>query len=457
MVINLTSIKNQYHPYENNELGQYIQSLENRYQITDEINFFSQLVNFSKNVDAPYHRWFKYREGFSHTLVSELIKRSEITSDEYIIDPFCGSGTTVLEAKKLGFSGLGIDINPMSTFTSLVKCRTYDDSEIQEIEQYLEEIKELSIEEIIEDETQEKYAICDKFFSPNNFQQLLRIRQVLNSLDTTGKISDFFLCGYLCIIEEVSDRKRDGNGLRKRTSKVTDVLNHYDEKIKLMLNDIKGKGLKEILFSDVKSGNATDMTVICSKLINSETTPGAIIYSPPYPNSFDYFESYKMELYLGDFIESSSDLADLRKQAIHSFVRPGVNLKQTPEYINWMSREIEYAIPAKEERTGKKDTRTRKVPAMIIGYFADMEEVIKQSSQTLSEGKKCYIVVDQSAYLGKIVPTDLFLAEIAENHGFSVEEIIVCRRARTSPQQLKLYPYLNDLLRESIVVLKRLA
>lgn len=453
----MSEIKNRYHPYQNNELGHYIQSLETRYNIKDEINFFSQLVNFSKNVDAPYHRWFKYREGFSHTLVSELIKRSEITSDEYIIDPFCGSGTTVLEAKKLGFSGLGIDINPMSTFTSLVKCRTYDDNEIQEIEQCLEEIKELYPEEMIEDETQEKYAICDKFFSSHNFQQLLKIRQVLNSLDTTGEISDLFLCGYLCIIEEVSDRKRDGNGLRKRTSKVTNVVNHYVEKIQSMLTDIKNKRLKNSIFSDIKLGNATDMTAICSELINAEVTPGAIIYSPPYPNSFDYFESYKMELYLGDFIENSSDLADLRKQAIHSFVRPGVNLKQTPKYINWMSQEIECAIPEKEERTGKKDIRTRKVPAMIIGYFADMEEVIKQSSQTLSEGKKCYIVVDQSAYLGKIVPTDLFLAKIAENYGFSVEEIIVCRRAKTSPQQLKLYPYLNDLLRESIVVLKRLA
>ena len=454
----MSKIKNRYHPYQNKELGLFIQTLEDQYSITDEIDFFSKLVNFSKNVDAPYHRWFKYREGFSHTLVSELIKRSEITPDEYVIDPFCGSGTTILEAKKSGYSGVGIDINPMSAFTSLVKCRNYSISEIQEIEDCFTEIEVHLYQEKLGEVIQEKYARQGKYFNSHNFQQLLLIRQVIerNDIKTKQKVFDFFLCAYLCIIEEVSDRKKDGNGLRTRISKVTNVIDHYYEQVKMMLDDIKNRGLESSTFSEVKSGKATHMVSICNDFIDSKIIPGVIIYSPPYPNSFDYFESYKMELFLGDFVSDSKELANLRGQAIHSFVRPNGQSQIVPEYITWMSQEIKDSIPQKEERTGKKDTRTRKVPDMIKGYFADMEEVVKQSSQVLSVGKKCYIVVDQSAYLGKIVPTDLFLAKIAENYGFDVEEIIVCRKARTSPQQLKLYPYLNDLLRESIVVLRKL-
>ena len=125
------------------------------------------------------------------------------------------------------------------------------------------------------------------------------------------------------------------------------------------------------------------------------------------------------------------------------------------EFIGWMSDEIETAIPEKEARTGRKDARTRKVPKMIKGYFSDMEKVIAQSAEVLPSGKKCCIVVDQSAYLGRIVPTDLFLAAIAEDYGFKVNEIIVCRNAKTSGQQIRLYPYLKDSLRESIVVLER--
>ena len=92
---------------------------------------------------------------------------------------------------------------------------------------------------------------------------------------------------------------------------------------------------------------------------------------------------------------------------------------------------------------------------MIRGYFTDMEQVIAESSKVLTSGKKCYIVVDQSAYLGRIVPTDLFLAAIAEDYDFNVNEIIICRQAKTSGQQIQLYPYLADSLRESIVVLEK--
>ncbi|HEL0614727.1 TPA: hypothetical protein TUU90_001862, partial [Streptococcus equi subsp. zooepidemicus] len=182
---------------------------------------------------------------------------------------------------------------------------------------------------------------------------------------------------------------------------------------------------------------------------------GAIMYSPPYVNSFDYFDSYKMEVILADYASDMKGIGAFRQRAVESFIgRPDVRV-DTRDFIDWMSQEIEAAIPEKEARTGKKDARTRRVPKMIKGYFTDMEKVISESSAVLVSGKKCYIVVDQSAYLGRIVPTDLFLSAIAEKHGFKVKEIIVCRIAKTSGQQIKLYPYLSDSLRESIVVLEK--
>jgi site-specific DNA-methyltransferase (adenine-specific) len=49
----------------------------------------------------------------------------------------------------------------------------------------------------------------------------------------------------------------------------------------------------------------------------------------------------------------------------------------------------------------------------------------------------------------------VILADIAEKCGFVVDEIVVCRKANTSGQQLKAYPYLGTTLRESIVCLKK--
>jgi site-specific DNA-methyltransferase (adenine-specific) len=54
------------------------------------------------------------------------------------------------------------------------------------------------------------------------------------------------------------------------------------------------------------------------------------------------------------------------------------------------------------------------------------------------------------------IPTDLILSMIGEDAGFKINSIIKCRRAATSGQQLKEFPYLKDLLRESIVTLERI-
>ena len=95
------------------------------------------------------------------------------------------------------------------------------------------------------------------------------------------------------------------------------------------------------------------------------------------------------------------------------------------------------------------------MPNMLRGYFTDMGKVLSELYQALDQNGYCYIVVDQSAYVGVIVPTDVILANIAESIGFEVENIIICRKAATSVQQRKAYPYLVSTLRESIVCLQK--
>lgn len=59
----------------------------------------------------------------------------------------------------------------------------------------------------------------------------------------------------------------------------------------------------------------------------------------------------------------------------------------------------------------------------------------------------CYVVVDQSAYAGVLIPTDQILASIGERIGFRVRQLIRCRKATTSGQQLRMFPHLNGTLR----------
>lgn len=455
----LTDAINEYGVYSDQRLKEYIYGLEQRFNVHDEVELFSQLVNFSKNKDIPYHGWFKYREGFSHTLVKELLERSGIEQDEYVLDPFCGSGTTVVEAALNGYSGIGIDINPMSAFISEIKCRSYTDEEVLTLLELTKILFDMLKQQVPSDNYLKRYKEVEKFFSSRNYNRLIAIREALDNRKSVvgNKLYELLLCAYICIIEEVSDRKRDGNGLKTQASKIEDVEQFYIEKLQEMARDIQKHRIPDDVISILNHGNAMKLSDTVERYSeNIRKSLGAIMYSPPYANSFDYFQSYKMEVILADYAKDMKGVEEYRQQAVESFIGRADQRIEVRNFVDWLSKEIENAIPEKEARTGKRDSRTRKVPKMIKGYFTDMEKVISESSNVLAAGKKCYIVVDQSAYLGRIVPTDLFLAAIAEDYDFKVTEIIICRIAKTSGQQIKLYPYLVDSLRESIVVLEKI-
>ena len=103
----------------------------------------------------------------------------------------------------------------------------------------------------------------------------------------------------------------------------------------------------------------------------------------------------------------------------------------------------------------KQKLWTKRIPDMLNGYFADMEEALKQIYQSLKVGGHCAIVVSNSAYAGIIIPTDLLLAKIARRIGFKVCEIETERLIITSSQQYKKTEAMRKYLRESIIKLER--
>ena len=93
---------------------------------------------------------------------------------------------------------------------------------------------------------------------------------------------------------------------------------------------------------------------------------------------------------------------------------------------------------------------------MLRGYFDDMKLLLSNVFKMMNKGAKCYIVVANSAYKGILVPTDMLLADMAKNIGYTVNGIHVARKIRSSSQQMKgLYETYDNLMRESIVELKK--
>ncbi len=423
---------------------------ENRYRFENETKLFADLVNFSTAKNQPYQRWVRYREGYSPILVKELIKRSRINHEKmFVADPMMGSGSTLVAAKELGFDTMGIDVNPYCEIITNLKLSSPDEKELCELTDLVS--RPLWESEVLSEN--DNPPLSD-YFPETNLEMVQKIRQWIGKIPEGFCKSTLHAAWFFCL-ENSSNRKKDGNGLATRPAPIDNVSEFFITTVKDIAEDFKLHPLDDNT-NYVRTCSALQFSACVSEYkeeIGKEL--GCVIFSPPYANSFDYFESYKLELLFGGLI-SQSEFCDRKKELIRNYrhsnkheVTCGIDIAEA------LCREINEEIPKKEAKTGKKDGRTRLMPNMIRDYFSDMNSVLKEIYESLSVGGTCYIVVDQSAYVGVIIPTDTILALLAERKGFTVEKISICRKAATSGQQLKQYPYLKNTLRESIVCLKK--
>jgi hypothetical protein len=449
---------------ENNVLGQdkqkrqfsVFKSLENDLPFTSARSFENQ-VHFQQAHLIPIQRWFPYREGYSTRLVTAFLNELKISGN--IFDPFSGSGTTLLSARHKNLQSFGTDVNPISTLVASIENEQYDKNDISEVIIEKEKIENL-------EKSNEKYNhsfdLADKMFNNEILHAVLQLKTHIKNIENQ-KVQNLFFVAWLSIIEEVSNIKKEGNGIkyknRKRTpsgyiniqkeeweknnfpkNKFLFVKNKIFHKINVYLSDIQNNyGLIE---KKPQIYNADCLTF--DKLFSDEIQ--FTFFSPPYCNCFDYFEIHKVELWLGDFVKSKDELKNLRENGFRSNTN-SINGKP----INYHNENIESLISMFD----KNNLWSGRIPTVVRGYFNDTYTLLKKLYSQTQKGGYVGSVIGNSAYSGVIIPSDILTAQIAREVGFKVENIFVTRHLTTSSQQKKNLEPLKDYLRESIVLLKK--
>jgi tRNA G10 N-methylase Trm11 len=77
--------------------------------------------NRVKVEDRAIHDWYRFVLSFPPHLVRDYIHRFDLSEGSCVLDPFCGTGTTLVECKRLGINSVGLEANPMPWFASRVK------------------------------------------------------------------------------------------------------------------------------------------------------------------------------------------------------------------------------------------------------------------------------------------------------------------------------------------------
>ena len=399
-------------------------------------NKYKRLVNFDTNQNYPRHSWFDIKEGYSTDLVKNVLLDLKIKKqDGYIMDPFSGSGTSVLASSILGYQSIGIEVNPFLYFLSKIKCVNYSNK----FNLLLNNFKKLDIKKQTLSEVP-KLSISKKLFK-NQLNEILRIKNWIKQIKDKN-CKELFFCAYLCSLDKASFAKKDGNGLK-----------YPKNKVPLKFKDVFVNNLEKFI-EDTKKVRIDKKPVIFQgnnlQILNQRNFENKYrnkislcVFSPPYANCFDYTEVYKTELWFGDFVKEYKDLRNLRNKTLSS------HLNKTFADVKILKEIIPYIDKIKVKKLWSK-----KIINMLINYFYEMDILLSKLNTLIRKNGKCVIVVGNSSYGNVAIPTDEILKNLGRKNGFKNNYIIQARKLGTSSQQYKKIDNLN-MLRESLVVLSK--
>lgn len=420
--------------------------LEKRFKVIypeNENATYSSLLNYSDDLNRPRQRWYRYKEGFSLELVRKIINEYNRNNKGTIMDPFLGSGSTIIAANQLGLNGIGFEVNPFSYFLSKSKLRNYSTEIAEEFKRASQDVL------IIESDRDYKLpalSISENVFNNDVENYLMNVKENILSVTHSSEVKDLLILGWISSIEPLSNYRKAGNGLKKRKYVKPRIITVNDARYELQTfyaNIVEDISNNDITF---RAQIFNDSCLSLKDYVKDGSISG-IIFSPPYANCFDYTEIYKLELWFGEFINSYEDLKKLRKKSLRSHLNGVLSLE------NVDTTKISESLQQLLDSLATKKLWDKRIPTMLQLYYLDMFRVIEQSYAALEDNGFCAIIVGNSSYGGVVFPADLILAEYAQKIGFKVDKIEVDRYIITSSQQYESTKENGRYLRESVVCL----
>jgi len=231
--------------------------------------------------------------------------------------------------------------------------------------------------------------------------------------------------------------RRYRGGWERRPSSPDLVDQLFREGVAQALYDLRRYGARRCREYSVLRGDARD-------LASSVGPHDLAVFSPPYPNSFDYTDVYNVELWALGYLNGRAANVTLRNSTLRSHVQ----ILRDMGHADLQSPLLEKTIAAL--RDVRSQLWNRHIPEMIGAYMADMTKVLQGLRIGLRPGGRVYMVVGDSRYGTIDVDVAEILAELAPALDYRVERLEPCRSMRASPQQGG-----RQELAETLVVLER--
>jgi len=404
---------------------------------------YARLMSLGRCKDsAGVYGWFPFFQAFTPKFLENILKRRELTKAKTLADVFMGSGNSLVACIEFGKVGYGVDISPLFHFISHVKTSEFTIRDFRVAEKTVKRVQRQPSAT-----GTPKLSSFKRLFGKANLQRLSAIKEAADKLDE--KPRKLLLFGLASILIDVSKAKRDGKALHMAPDKRrVDVKKTLTGKLDNMAQDyarLVRNGTSFPMIGDARDlSNLRDPSTQRSAQILEESID-CVVSSPPYCNSSDYVEMYKLEHWFLGFVSNYEESRSLS----HSTLRSHTNILRSRP--SWTHPVVEDVCRALEDRTWEHP-----VPDMVRGYFDDLHTSLFEISKILRPGGHVFLIIGNSCYNKTPIPCDLLAAEAADGVGLGLREIDVARQITTSGQQMALIDSNSKrFLRESIVILAK--
>ncbi|HHT9133727.1 MAG TPA: hypothetical protein ACFYD2_02385 [Candidatus Avalokitesvara rifleensis] len=423
-----------------------------------------QKIQFTSNADEPVHRWAPYIQGFSASFVRNTILRFQECYHRqkplHVHDPFTGCGTVLVESKRLGVPSTGTELNPLLAYVASVKTGCWDMCP----RRLWSTFRRLRYEH---PSNYPEYLKTEQHFDKEVLKNLCLIKSAIERVGN-DKIRDLFRIAFASILIGCSNLKRTpclGYDENKEVAPDTPFL-LFEAKVRSIKEDLNLIQTNYRHFIDTQATvYEADARQFDAKRIDLAIT------SPPYMNGLDYIMNYKIEMAWLGFINNLLDAKELKKRMVacdnvSKVVTKNFYLEENKYTNDWITDIVEriryntenWSLEHREKRIKRKKKnnngivkfmyRRNDMPVIVHKYFDDMYRVVKRIFNALEGNGRFILVVGDSFIADVYVPTDLIIARMGKEVGFSIDSVVKARHRRSG--QIMSYR-----LRETIVTLKK--
>ena len=408
---------------ESNDLfEQNIRASGFRYQETDIGD-----ITFKAGQTEAVHRWYRLTPSYSPSLVRFLIAELGINTNHFVVDPFSGRGTTVIEAQKQGIRALGIEINPLLQQVG-DQSLIWEVNHLALVQDYLTELanqlqchQSYTVEQTVE-QLQTKIPIIYNVFrwwQPSTLKDLIICREIMLH-PTYSPIQPFLwlALNQACLDCANIHRNHPTITFDDNHQRQINVYEAVDKNLKIISTDLNqlGTQCQYSKLNAVKLGDSTQLHAQVDQSIDM------IVTSPPYPNRYSYVHQTRPQLYFMELLDHARQATEIDLQAIggtwgratsvlqHNLIEPPAEIRPYLCYYDHLQ------------------SRSTLMCNYATKYFIDLWRHIQSLNAVKSQPFRGAYVVGNSRLSGVEIFTEVILGQLFEQTGFEVEKIVGFRK-----------------------------